>query len=52
MTRVELGWPHRDLSPNARPHHMAKWRANKDALVTAAWATRAAIGRDKFVHDG
>ncbi len=50
--RIELGWPNKILSPNARPHHMALWRAKKDALTEAAWATRAAIGLATFPHDG
>ena len=48
--RIELGWPHKDLSPNSRAHRMAKWRASKDAKEEAGWATKAAIGRSRFEY--
>lgn len=35
MICVELPWPHKDLSPNARPHRMAKARATKKARADA-----------------
>lgn len=39
MTLVlRLPWPPPELSPNARPHHMAKWRATRDYRLTC-WAT-------------
>ncbi len=50
--RIELGWPNKILSPNARGHHMGIWRAKKDARDEALWATRATIGRATFPHDG
>lgn len=31
---------------------MAHWRASKAAKEEANWATRAALGRRKFEHDG
>lgn len=46
--RIELSYPAAALSPNARVHHMALWRAKRDAKIEATWATKAAIGRDKF----
>lgn len=49
---IELGWPAKALSPNARVHHMERWRYSKAAKDTAFWATRAAMGRSTFPHDG
>jgi crossover junction endodeoxyribonuclease RusA len=49
---VELGWPAKALSPNARAHFMTHARFKKAAKDTAFWATRAAMGREKFPHDG
>ncbi len=51
MIRVELAYPDKVLSPNARVHHMALWRAKKDAKEAAEWFTRAAKPRD-WKHDG
>lgn len=45
--RVELSWPHKDLSPNSRAHFMAVSRAKKAAKSEAGWATKIAMGRDK-----
>jgi len=42
---VELPWPPRELSPNARPHHMAKARATKAYRSTAHWAAKSANAR-------
>lgn len=39
---IELPWPPRELSPNARPHFMARSRATKAYRTTAHWATKAA----------
>lgn len=37
---IELSWPAHELSPNARPHHMALHRFKKAARTEAHWATR------------
>lgn len=37
---VELGWPAKQLSPNARVHHMVKHRYAKAAKTEAGWATK------------
>lgn len=37
---IELSWPAKELSPNARVHHMAKHRFAKAAKIEAGWATR------------
>jgi crossover junction endodeoxyribonuclease RusA len=50
--RVVLGWPNKVLNPNSRPHHMALWRAKKDAKDEAGWATKSALGRRAFAHEG
>lgn len=52
MIRVELAWPDKDLSPNARLHPMRLWRAKKTASEAAYWATKVAIGNNGFRHDG
>ena len=49
---IELKWPDARLKPNSRVHHMSLYTAKKEAKEAAAWATRAAIGRNFFVHDG
>ncbi len=49
---VELAWPSKTLSPNARVHHMALYGAKRAAKDEAMWATKVALGRDKFAHDG
>ncbi len=36
--RIDLPWPHRDLSPNARKHWGAKSRATKTARAFAGYA--------------
>lgn len=48
---VELSWPAKELSPNARVHHMVKHRFAKAAKIEAGWATRLVrpIG---WAHDG
>jgi crossover junction endodeoxyribonuclease RusA len=43
---IELGWPAKQLSPNARVHHMVKHRYAKAAKIEAGWATKAAQPRD------
>ena len=43
---IELGWPAKQLSPNARVHHMVKHRYAKAAKIEAGWATKAALPRD------
>lgn len=37
---LSLGWPHADLSPNARVHWGQKSRASKAARHEAGWAMR------------
>jgi crossover junction endodeoxyribonuclease RusA len=37
---IELSWPAKELSPNARVHHMAKHRFAKAAKTEAGWATK------------
>jgi crossover junction endodeoxyribonuclease RusA len=49
---IELGWPAKALSPNARVHHMEKYRFAKASKDTAFWATKAVLGAAKFPHDG
>lgn len=49
--RIELAWPDEALSPNSRPHHIAKWRASKAAKEAAGWATKIVKPRD-WDHDG
>jgi crossover junction endodeoxyribonuclease RusA len=40
--RIDLPWPDRRLSPNARVHWSAKASATKKARVDAAWLAREA----------
>lgn len=52
---IELGWPAKELSPNARVHHIVKHRYAKAAKTEAGWATKIArpmdFGGDRFsVH--
>lgn len=49
---IELGWPAKALNPNSRDHFMTVSRYKKAAKDTAYWATKAAIGRAEFPHDG
>jgi crossover junction endodeoxyribonuclease RusA len=50
---VETGWPAKPLSPNARPHHLAKASAKKKAFNEAWGATQEVKGRDwKAPQDG
>jgi crossover junction endodeoxyribonuclease RusA len=37
---IELSWPAPALSPNARVHHTALYRAKKAAKTEAGWATK------------
>lgn len=48
---VELGWPHRDLSQNARVHFAVRARATKEARKEAGWLTKYAMPKG-WVHDG
>jgi crossover junction endodeoxyribonuclease RusA len=48
---IELSWPAKQLSPNARVHHMVKHRFAKAAKIEAGWATKAARPFD-WGHDG
>lgn len=34
---IELPWPPKELSPNARIHHMAKAKATREARESARW---------------
>jgi crossover junction endodeoxyribonuclease RusA len=54
---IELSWPAKELSPNARPHHFVLYKAKQAAKHEAEWAARVAIGAQwgptaKFQHDG
>lgn len=49
---IELGWPAKALSPNARVHYMTHARFKKAAHATAYWATKAVISPAIFPHDG
>ena len=49
---IELGWPPRQLSQNARCHHMEQYRFKKAAKDTAFWLTRAALGHNKWFDSG
>lgn len=42
MVRIELGWPHKHLSPNARAHWAAKAKATRTARREAYYAAKAA----------
>lgn len=48
---IELSWPAKELSPNARVHHMVKHRYAKAAKIEAGWATKIARPFD-WAHDG
>lgn len=48
---IELAWPAKELSPNARVHHMVKHRYAKAAKIEAGWATKIARPFD-WAHDG
>lgn len=48
---IELGWPAKALSPNARVHHMALWRAKQAAKEEAYWSTKYVLPLD-WKHDG
>lgn len=48
---VELSWPAKELSPNARVHHMVKHRYAKAAKTEAGWATKMVRPFD-WAHDG
>lgn len=39
---IELSWPAKELSPNARVHHMVLSRFKKAAKNEAGWATKIA----------
>jgi crossover junction endodeoxyribonuclease RusA len=40
---IELGWPAKELSPNATVHYMKRSRFKKAAKIEAGWATRLAL---------
>jgi crossover junction endodeoxyribonuclease RusA len=42
MTRIELPWPARELSPNARGHWAKQARFKKGARELAGWTARQA----------
>jgi crossover junction endodeoxyribonuclease RusA len=53
MILIELGWPAKALSPNARSRsHWPKTRALKAAKMEGFGATLAALHGGKFEHDG
>jgi len=43
MLLIELAWPPRDLSPNARVHRFARARALAAYRLEAAWSATAAL---------
>lgn len=45
--RIELGWPARELSPNASVHYMKRSRFKKAAKIEAGWATKFAIQNNR-----
>lgn len=42
---IELPWPPKELSPNARVHYMAKAKHTKAYREQAYWLTRASVER-------
>lgn len=48
---IELNWPAKELSPNARVHHMVKHRFAKAAKTEAGWATKL-VRPFNWAHDG
>lgn len=48
---IELSWPAKELSPNARVHHMVKHRHAKAAKTEAGWATKLVLPFN-WAHDG
>ncbi len=48
---IEMTWPAKELSPNARVHFMTKHRFAKAAKTEAGWATKIARPFD-WAHDG
>lgn len=48
--RIELDWPHKNLSPNARVDWRVKHRAANSARHRAGWATVDAVGRDRLAE--
>lgn len=48
---IEISWPAKQLSPNARVHHMVKHRYAKAAKTEAGWATKIVRPFD-WGHDG
>lgn len=49
--RIELGWPHKHLSPNARVDWRTKYRATSAARHRAGWAASDAVPRGMFAPD-
>ncbi len=45
MVKIEFPWPPRELSPNARVHHMALARAKARYADDCGWAAKAHIGQ-------
>lgn len=43
---IELGWPAKQLSRNARVHHMVQHRYAKAAKNEAFWSTKIALPKD------
>jgi crossover junction endodeoxyribonuclease RusA len=48
---IELSWPAKELSPNARVHHMVLWRFKSAAKKEAYWATKY-VRPLTWAHDG
>lgn len=48
MVRVELAWPHKHLSPNARVHWSERHRRASEARHDASWATVEAAKRARL----
>jgi crossover junction endodeoxyribonuclease RusA len=44
---IELGWPAKELSPNASVHHMKRARFKKAAKIEAGWATKIALQNNR-----
>jgi hypothetical protein len=51
VIRVEFPYAHEHLSPNARVHHMARWRAGKNTKENAQWQVKICKPRD-WSHEG
>jgi crossover junction endodeoxyribonuclease RusA len=50
--RIETGWPHPMLWPNARPHFMSKHMKTQAAKQEAYWSTKTIAPRGFKAGDG